>query len=118
MVYEHGGLALNLFKLKAVRMEKAERGGYLIFEFHNIIREVLVDKVSDLWESRSYEDAPISQYFDDVADLELHYHEWTGLWFQWSGYIQRGDEALWRQQNGFEDVWWDEAQKEEREENE
>lgn len=27
MVYEYGGLALNLFKLKAIKMEKADCGG-------------------------------------------------------------------------------------------
>ena len=114
MVYEHGGLALNLFKLKAIKMEKDKHGGYLVFEFHNFVREIEVKKGSGIWEDRSYENSPVSQYFDNWADLELHYHEWTGLWFERTGYIQRGDEALWRKQNGFEDGWWDEAQEEER----
>ncbi|KFC19043.1 hypothetical protein [Epilithonimonas lactis] len=118
MVYEHGGLALNLFKLKAIKMEKDDRGGNLIFEFHNLFREVQVDKDQDLWETRSYEDSPVSQYFDDHADLVLHYEEWTNLWYQWTGYVKRGDEALWRQQNGFVDAFWDAAQEEKKSEKE
>lgn len=114
MVYEHGGLALNLFKLKAIKMEKADRGGFLIFEFHNLFREIQIDKEQNLWETRSFDDSPVNQYFDDHVDLVLHYEEWTSLWRQWTDYVKRGDEALWRQQNGFDDGVWILAQDEEQ----
>ena len=88
MIFDHGGLALNLFELKAVKKQITDRGGFLIFEFHNIIRNTEVRYNSNIWEDRSFENADITQYFEDRIDLELHYQEWVGIWQQWTDYVK------------------------------
>lgn len=87
MIYEHGGLALNLFNIKAVKKEVTAKGGCIVFEFHNMIRSVETIADSNVWEDRAFENASITQYFEDSTDLQLHYEEWVGIWTQWTAYV-------------------------------
>lgn len=87
MIYEHGGLALNLFNIKAVKKEVTGREGRLVFEFHNMIRSVEREAGRDVWEDYSYENASVIQHFDNLADLELHYEEWVNLWMGFTAYV-------------------------------
>ncbi|MFC0345936.1 hypothetical protein [Epilithonimonas hispanica] len=87
MIYQHGGIALNLFRLKAIKKQVTGRDGYLIFEFHNMVRVSETSHNSNVWEENSYENAPVSQYYDNLADLELYYEEWVNTWSLWTEFV-------------------------------
>lgn len=87
MIYDHGGIALNLFNLKAVKKEINGHDGKLVFEFHNMIRSAETTAGSGIFEDKSYSNASITQYFEDLTDLELHYQEWLGIWTQFTAYV-------------------------------
>ncbi len=115
MIFEHGGIALNLFKLKAIKKEKDNRGGYLIFEFYDTLHDVEKTPNSDQWEDKPFAESPVSQYFDDFTDLQIHYEEWIGMWKQWKDYVIRGEEEEWRKKNGFDVEMWKMVKDEEKE---
>lgn len=105
MIYEHDGLALNLFQIKAIKKERRKKGGVLVFEFYNTIMNVETSLNSGVWEKRSFPNASVSQNFDDSDNLEIAYHEWVGLWQGFCDYVQRGQINIWREQHGVENLY-------------
>ncbi len=79
MVYEHNGLSLCLYDLKAIRKEYTEDGGHLIFEFKNAILNA-EDIESGKLILNSYQNEPVSQFYDDIGFLNDSYNTWIAVW--------------------------------------
>ncbi|KQS91929.1 hypothetical protein ASG21_05585 [Chryseobacterium sp. Leaf394] len=60
-------------------MEHAGEGGYLIFEFNNAIVYEEDSENGKLME-RSYRNEPVSQYYDDVLELQDSFNTWIQVW--------------------------------------
>ena len=79
MIYQHNGIAVNLYSLKVIRIEKTEESGYLVFEFDNAIIAVLKDETDELLDG-SYRNEPFSQYYEDIGALEADFKIWVDAW--------------------------------------
>ncbi|WP_128414255.1 hypothetical protein [Chryseobacterium sp. Leaf394] len=79
MIHHHNGIAISFYDLKALRMEHAGEGGYLIFEFNNAIVYEEDSENGKLME-RSYRNEPVSQYYDDVLELQDSFNTWIQVW--------------------------------------
>lgn len=79
MIHEHNGIAISLYSLKALRTELSGEGGFLIFEFDNALVRLENDETGK-WVERSYRNEPLSQFYDDVLDLQESFDAWIGVW--------------------------------------
>ena len=79
MIYQHNGIAVNLYSLKVIRIEKTEEGGYLVFEFDNAIIAVLKDETDELLDG-SYRNEPFFYFFEDIGALEADFKIWVDAW--------------------------------------
>lgn len=79
MVHHHNGIAVCLPNLKAIRREFAEYGGYLIFEFNNVLF-LSADRVAGQWQDSSYRNEPMSHYYEDPLELQSDFDAWIKIW--------------------------------------
>jgi len=79
MIYEHNGIAISFYDLKALKTELSAEGGYLIFEFNNaLIRREELE--SGRWVDCSYRNEPVSQYYDNGLELKQSFDIWIKAW--------------------------------------
>ena len=79
MVHHHNGIAVFLPHLKAIRREFAKYGGYLIFEFDNVLF-LSSEKVEGEWQDGSYRNEPVSRYYEDPLELQSDFDAWIKIW--------------------------------------
>ncbi|MFC0345933.1 hypothetical protein [Epilithonimonas hispanica] len=81
MIASYKGLAVSLSSLKAIKSEISGEGGFLLFEFNNVLIELDdPDNRQEDIDFLSFRNEPVTQYFDDVLDLKESFSWWVKAW--------------------------------------
>ena len=79
MILHHGGIAIDLSEIKAIKTEYLSQGGNLIFEFNNLIIPIKNEESGNV-ELRSFPNNPATHYFETSDTLRAYFDEWVEMW--------------------------------------
>ncbi|MGV4413720.1 hypothetical protein [Chryseobacterium sp. T1] len=79
MILNSGGLAIDISKVKAIKMEHLKKGRNLVFELNNLLLPVYNSDTEEE-ELKSFPNDPVVHYFDNSDSAIAYFDEWVEMW--------------------------------------
>lgn len=79
MIFQNGGLALDISQVKAIKKEYLNTGRNLVFELNNYVSTIINPETGEM-ELKSFPNDPVVEYFETSESADAYFDEWVEIW--------------------------------------